>query len=171
MLNRYAMLVAAVCVLLPVGTAPYALAAVPGADPGPQPVASDDPGLAGTTKLNGGTLEAGYQIGCGIQLGVVKLVGQIGVSLTSSLANIIPTGVAFPISGMVQIHPKPGQTNQIRVDRKVFRAAPVRVSLRDVHIKIDGCVGQSFLRSYSTLTSSTTDTDDIVAHYGITKTL
>jgi len=45
----------------------------------------------------------------------------------------------------------------------------VRVTLKDTHIKVDGCVGQSFLRSYATLTSSTTDTDDVVAYYGITK--
>jgi len=45
----------------------------------------------------------------------------------------------------------------------------VRVTLKDTHIKVDGCVGQSFLRSYATLTSSTTDTDDVVGYYGITK--
>ncbi|WP_285034145.1 MspA family porin, partial [Mycolicibacterium sp. lyk4-40-TYG-92] len=42
---------------------------------------------------------------------------------------------------------------------------------KDVHIKVDGCLGQSFLRSYATLTSSTADTDDIVAYYGITKSV
>ena len=33
----------------------------------------------GKTKLSGGTLEAGYQIGCGIELGQVRLIGQAGV--------------------------------------------------------------------------------------------
>ena len=42
---------------------------------------------------------------------------------------------------------------------------------KDTHVKVDGCVGQSFLRSYATLTSSTTDTDDVVAYYGITKSV
>ena len=51
------------------------------------------------------------------------------------------------------------------------KAAPVRVTLKDTHIKVDGCVGQSFLRSYAVLTSSTTDTDDIVAYYGVTKSV
>lgn len=125
----------------------------------------------GKTKLNGGTLEAGYEIGCGIELGQVKLIGQVGVSLTASLANVVPTGVAFPISGTIEIHPKPGKTTQVPVDKKAFKAAPARVTLKDVHIKIDGCVGQSFLRSYATLTSSTTDTDDVVAYYGVTKSV
>ena len=44
-----------------------------------------------------------------------------------------------------------------------------RVTLKDVHIKIDGCVGQSFLRSYAVMTSSSKDNDDIVAYYGVTK--
>jgi hypothetical protein len=123
----------------------------------------------GKTKLNGGTLEAGYQIGCGIELGQIRLVGSIGISATSSLAGVIPTGLAFPLQGAIEIHPKPGQVVQVPVDKKAFKAAPVRVTLKDVHIKVDGCVGQSFLRSYATLTSSTTDTDDVVAYYGITK--
>ena len=126
----------------------------------------------GKTKLSGGTLEAGYQIGCGIELGQVRLIGQIGLSTSgSTLAGLIPTGVSMPMSGTLEIHAKPGTVTQVPVDKKTFKSAPVRVTLKDTHIKIDGCVGQSFLRSYAVLTSSTTDTDDIVAYYGITKSV
>jgi hypothetical protein len=125
----------------------------------------------GSTSLNGGTLEAGYQIGCGIELGQVRLIGSAGISTAgSSIAGgIIPTGVTFPISGAIEIHAKPGTVSNVPVDKKSFKAAPVRVTLKDTHIKVDGCVGQSFLRSYATLTSATTDTDDVVAYYGVTK--
>ena len=85
--------------------------------------------------------------------------------------GIVPTGVSFPLSGTIEIHVKPGSVTQVPVDKKSFKAAPVRVTLKDTHIKVDGCVGQSFLRSYATLTSSTTDTDDIVAYYGVTKSV
>jgi hypothetical protein len=126
---------------------------------------------SGKTSLSGGTLEAGYQIGCGIELGQVRLIGQAGISTAGSsiMGGIIPTGVSFPISGTIEIHAKPGTVSNVTVDKKTFKAAPVRVTLKDTHIKVDGCVGQSFLRSYSTLTSSTTDTDDVVAYYGVTK--
>ncbi|SHX24376.1 MspA protein [Mycobacteroides abscessus subsp. abscessus] len=128
---------------------------------------------SGKTKLTGGTLEAGYQIGCGIELGQIRLIGQVGA--TTANANIftgaIPTGVTFPLSGTLEIHPKPGTVTQVPVDKKSFKSAPARVTLKDTHIKVDGCVGQSFIRSYATLTSSTTDTDDIVAYYGITKSV
>ena len=86
-----------------------------------------------------------------------------------SIAGLVPTGINFPISGTIEIHPKPGTVSTVTVDKKTFKAAPVRVTLKDTHIKVDGCVGQSFIRSYATLTSSTTDTDDVVAYYGITK--
>jgi hypothetical protein len=233
MLNRFATL-AAVCMLIPVGTAPLALAdpppdpavpavpADPAGDDGPPPdtgvVASADPGVVttpdgwvltvvasnesqlpiaplttavssreylvagtftgtvtgkGKTTLSGGSLEAGYQIGCGIELGQVRLIGQVGVSTSGSslTGGLIPTGVTFPISGTLEIHPKPGTVSTVTVDKKTFKAAPVRVTLKDTHIKVDGCVGQSFLRSYATMTSSTTDTDDVVAYYGVTKSV
>ena len=221
MLNRFAAPAAAS--LIPLGTAPSALADPPADDPGPPPdngvVASADPGVVttpdgwvltvaatnetqlpiaplttavssreylvagtftgtvgghGKTSLNGGVLEAGYQIGCGIELGQVRLIGQVGVSTSGSAipgANLLPTGVSFPISGTLEIHPKPGTVSTVTVDKKTFKAAPVRVTLKDTHIKVDGCVGQSFLRSYATLTSSTTDTDDVVAYYGVTKSV
>jgi MspA len=218
MLNRVAALAA--CSLIPLGTAPIALADPPADDPGPPPdtgvVASADPGVVtspdgwtltvvakdetqlpvaplttavssreylvggtftgtvtggGKTSLSGGVLEAGYQIGCGIELGQVRLIGQAGVTATGSslTGGLIPTGVQFPLSGTIEIHPKPGTVSTVTVDKKTFKAAPVRVTLKDTHIKVDGCVGQSFIRSYATLTSSTTDTDDVVAYYGVTK--
>ena len=123
----------------------------------------------GSSKLQGGTLEVGYEIGCGMALNQIRLIGQVGVSLNSGVVTPLPTGISIPMSGTLEVHPKPGTVTQVPVDKKSFKAAPVRVTLKDTHIKIDGCIGQSFIRSYATLTSSTSDTDDIVAYYGITK--
>ena len=125
----------------------------------------------GKTSLSGGVLEAGYQIGCGIELGQVRLIGQAGISTAGSR---LAGGWFRPASrsrspARIEIHPKPGTVSTVTVDKKTFKAAPVRVTLKDTHIKVDGCVGQSFIRSYATLTSSTTDTDDVVAYYGVTK--
>ncbi|GLP73268.1 hypothetical protein TUM20983_03780 [Mycobacterium antarcticum] len=133
----------------------------------------------GKTTLTGGTLEAGYQIGCGIELGQVRLIGQAGINVGVGIAGNAAAGitgvgigsVSFPLSGTIEIHPKPGTVSTVTVDKKSFKAAPVRVTLKDTHVKVDGCVGQSFLRSYATLTSSTTDTDDVVAYYGVTKSV
>jgi hypothetical protein len=123
----------------------------------------------GKGTLTGGTLEAGYQIGCGISLNTVKLNGSIGLGITTTAIGNIPTGLSFPIQGQIEVHPQPGEVINVSVDKKSYKKAPVRVTLRDIHIKIDGCVGQSFLRSYAVLTSSTADNDDIVAYYGVVK--
>jgi MspA len=216
MLNRFAALAA--CSLIPLGTAPLALADPPADDPGPPPdngvVASADPGVVttpdgwvltvaatnetqlpiaplttavssreylvagtftgtvgghGKNSLSGGVLEAGYQIGCGIELGQVRLIGQAGITLGGNTGLTALASIQAPLSGTIEIHPKPGTVSTVTVDKKTYKAAPVRVTLKDTHIKVDGCVGQSFLRSYATLTSSTTDTDDVVAYYGVTK--
>jgi hypothetical protein len=127
----------------------------------------------GKTSLAGGTLEAGYQIGCGIELGQVRLIGSAGVSVGGlsfpATGPVFAPALSFPLSGTIEIHAKPGTVSNVTVDKKDFKAAPVRVTLKDTHIKVDGCVGQSFLRSYATLTSATSDTDDVVAYYGVTK--
>jgi hypothetical protein len=216
MLNRFATC-AAICMLVPVGTAPLAMA---DPDPvGPPPdtgaVGSEVPGIAKTQdgrtvtvsakdetqlpiaplttalssrdwlvggtflgdvtgSVNGGTLEAGYQIGCGIEMDKIKLNGSIGVStgnfFSGAGALMLPTSVTFPIQGQIEVEPRPGQVINVPVDKKTFKGTKSRVTLKDVHIKIDNCVGASSLRSYAVLTSSGTDTDDIVAYYGVTKT-
>jgi MspA len=124
---------------------------------------------AGKSSLTGGSLEAGYQIGCGISLNVVKLNASVGLGIPTTGFGVIPTGLTFPIAGQIEVHPQPGEVTNVSVTKKTFKAAPTRVTVKDIHIKIDGCVGQSFLRSYAVLTSSTTDTDDVVAYYGVVK--
>ena len=84
---------------------------------------------------------------------------------------VFAPALSFPVSGTIEIHAKPGTVATVTVNKKEYKKAPVRVTLKDTHIKVDGCVGQSFLRSYATLTSSTEDTDDIVAYYGVTKSV
>ena len=55
------------------------------------------------------------------------------------------------------------------MDKKEFKGTSARVTVRDIHIKVDNCIGASSLRSYAILTSSATDDDDVVVYYGTTK--
>ncbi len=219
---------AAFCMLVPLGSAPLALAdpladppAVPVSDAGPPPdngvVASEVPGVAhtpdgrtlivaaknetqlpiaplttslssrewlvggtftgtGMDSVSGGTLEAGYQIGCGIEMDKVKLNGSIGAALGNTTFNPtaatpigLPGSLSFPVQGQVEVEPRPGTVTNVVVDKKSFKGNSTRVTLKDIHIKVDNCVGASSLRSYAVLTSSGTDADDIVAYYGVTK--
>jgi hypothetical protein len=224
MLNRFAPLAAA-CFLLPVGSAPLAMAdpdpapaPAPVSEPPNGPMPSSPPGVlktpdgwtlnvvgskesmepvaplttalssreylvdgtftgtvtgGGGTKLAGGTLEAGYYIGCGIVGGPVELLG--GVGITPTLTGLGP-GLALGgqyggtlLQGQIKVGLKPGTVTIVPVDKKSFKGTSSRVTITGFRVKVDGCVGQSFIRSYATLTSSTENTDDVVTYMGVTK--
>ncbi len=239
MLHRFASL-AAVCLMLPLGTAPLALAdppadptiapaanaAPPAADPGPipeppaGPIPSAPPGVLstpdgwtlnvvgkdesmepvasltnspwsreylvdgtftgsvtgkGSTKLAGGSLEAGYQIGCGIIQDDIESITQAGITgglripYPAGGTGLFPVTLAPNISEQIKIDLKPGTVNIVPVGKKSFKGTSPRISITAFRIKIDGCAGQSFIRSYATLTSSTDNTDDVVTYLGVTK--
>ena len=130
---------------------------------------------SGMGEVKGGSLEVGYQIGCGIEMDKIKLNGSIGLatggpSLGTSGVLALPGTFTVPIQGQVEVEPRPGTITNVIVDKKTYKGNTTRVTVKDIHIKVDNCVGASSLRSYAVLTSSGTDADDIVAYYGVTKT-
>lgn len=116
-----------------------------------------------TGSVGGGTLEVGYQIGCGIEMNQVRLGGTMGLN-----SNLFST-VSVPIQGQIDVRARPGTVTNAVVMRKEFKGIKTRVIVKDIHVRVDGCVGASTLRSYAVLTSSTAHTEDIVAYYGIPK--
>jgi len=128
---------------------------------------------SGKTKLAGGSMEVGYQIGCGIIQDDIESISTGGVTPGFGLPFI--SGTIFPIvlglqaTEQIKIDLKPGVINIVPVGKKSFKGTKTKVSVTGYRIKIDGCAGQSFIRSYATLTSSTDDTDDVVTYLGVTK--
>lgn len=120
--------------------------------------------FVGTTTgpATGGTLEVGYQIGCGVEMNQVRLGGTVG-------GNVNSASLAIPIQGAIDVRMRPGTVVNAPVMTKEFKGAKTRVIVKDIHVRVDGCVGQSNLRSYAVLTSSTPHTEDIVAYYGLPK--
>ncbi|MGE2729841.1 MspA family porin [Mycolicibacterium vaccae] len=123
---------------------------------------------SGSSELSGGKLEVGYQIGCGISLNVVKLNGSVGLAPSLNVLAVLD-GARFSGSAQIEVFPQPGEVVTVQVTQKSFSGTDPRVTVKDARIKIDGCIGQSFLRSYAILTSSTDTADDIVAYYGVAK--
>ena len=121
----------------------------------------------GTSKPTGVTLEAGYQIGCGISLDRVEL--QAGATINPSFTPAGLASVSAPLTFAVETELFPGQVTAVAVDKKAFKSTDARITIGNFHVKIDGCVGQSFLRSYATLTSSTETNDTVVSYLGVTK--
>ena len=235
MLNRFATL-AAICMLVPVVTAPLAFAdptsdpapVVPAADAPPPPggpagpVPSAPPGVlvtpdgwtlnvvgsnesmepvapltgspasreylvdgtftgaitgSGSTKLAGGSLEAGYQIGCGIVADDIESIMSAGITPgfhvpgtgTTAVNSLLPFTIQPSLSYQMKIDLKPGVVNIVPVDKKSFKGTVPRITITGLRIKFDQCAGQSFIRSYATLTSSTDNTDDVITYMGVTK--
>jgi len=120
--------------------------------------------FAGSTtgEASGGTLEVGYQIGCGVEMNQIRLGGTEGT-------NVNAASIALPTQGAIDVRIRPGQVINAPVMTKEFKGAKTRVIVKDIHVRVDGCVGKSNLRSYAILTSSTPHTQDVVAYYGVPK--
>jgi hypothetical protein len=120
-----------------------------------------------------GTLEVGYEIGCGIDMSTsngVTLAGSAGLTPGFGITSVgpVPT-VLTPVSGGITVALKPGLVNTVPVTKKEFEGADPWIMVDGFRVKIDGCVGESFIRSYAFLTRSTDVSDAIVAWYGVTK--
>jgi hypothetical protein len=128
-----------------------------------------------------GTLEVGYQIGCGIDMSTsngVTLTGSVGMTPSLGLGGVdvvspLPEGlipvVSTPVTGGMAIAMKPGIVNVVPVSKKEFKGTDPWIMVDGFRIKIDGCVGESFVRSYAFLTRSTEASDAVRAWYGVTK--
>ena len=103
-----------------------------------------------------GTFEVGYQIACGEDLSTTP-----GIALSGSIGLL-------PAAGLT-VNLKPGVVNIIPVTKKQFTGGDPWVMISGFSLKIDGCVGKSFLRSYATLTRSTDTSDVIQSYYGTTR--
>jgi hypothetical protein len=128
-----------------------------------------------------GIFEVGYQIGCGIDMTTsngVSLTGTAGVSPSIQFLGIdassIPIDAVIPgiganFAGGITVGLKPGLINIVPVTKKQYKGAEPWVSISNYRIKIDGCVGESFIRSFATLTKETDEGDAILSWYGVTK--
>ncbi len=130
-----------------------------------------------------GVFEVGYQIGCGIDMSTsngVSLTGTAGINPSISyfgldFQGVLPDGIiptlGANLAGGVTVGLKPGIINVVPVTKKAFKGAEPWVSISNFRIKIDGCVGESFIRSYAILTKSNDLGDAILSWYGVTKTV
>lgn len=126
-----------------------------------------------------GIFEVGYQIGCGIDMstgGGVLLGGNaqgalgVDVGILPVVPILIPiAGGGVGINGTLGVNLKPGIINTVPVTKKAYKGAAPEVEVRNFRVRIDGCVGESFIRSYATLANSAAEIEDIVSWFGLTK--
>lgn len=130
-----------------------------------------------------GVLEVGYQIGCGIDMSTGTGVllggsagGSAGIISGTPLSIFNPTlpdfflpSAGVNVGGSVAVSLKPGIINVVPITKKAYGSSDPFVWVSHQRIKIDGCVGQSFIRSFALLSRSTDEGDEIVSWYGTTK--
>ncbi|MGV0606366.1 MspA family porin [Mycolicibacterium sp. XJ1904] len=129
-----------------------------------------------------GSLEVGYEIGCGIDMSTsngVSLTGTAGINPSIGLLGLTVVGggedfgilpsLGGNVGGGITVGLKPGLVNVVPVTKKKFTGAEPWVMVSNFRVKIDGCVGESFIRSYAYLSHSTDQSEAIVAWYGVTK--
>jgi hypothetical protein len=137
--------------------------------------------VKGSEETPEGIFEVGYQIGCGIDMstgggvllnangGANASIGYFGLDFLGTLPDGLVPGVGAQLGGSVTVGLKPGIINNVPVTKKEYKGAEPWVSISNFHVRIDGCVGESFIRSYATLTKSTDQGDAILSWYGVTK--
>jgi MspA protein len=127
-----------------------------------------------------GDLEVGYEIGCGIDMSTsngVTMAGSQGFTPSLGFTDaIFPTPglsilpiISTPSNGVLSVGLKPGLVVVVPVVKKEFKGPNPWVMISNFHVKIDGCVGQSFIRSYATLTRVTDESDVVLSYVGVTK--
>ncbi|OBA59545.1 MspA protein [Mycobacterium sp. 1100029.7] len=125
-----------------------------------------------------GLLEVGFEIGCGIDMSTsngVEIGGAAGLGPSIGTTALLPgvtTGllplISAPVEGTINVGLKPGFVVVVPVNKKQFKGANPWVMISNFHVKIDGCVGQSFIRSYATLTRVTDQSDVVLSYVGVT---
>jgi hypothetical protein len=135
----------------------------------------------GEEEPPGGTLEVGYEIGCGIDMstsngvsltgtmGLNPSIGLIGIDVVSPGIDGILPSLGGNLGAGVTVGLKPGLINIVPVTKKDYTGADPWVMVSKFRVKIDGCVGESFIRSYAFLTRSTDESEAVLAWYGVTK--
>ncbi len=128
----------------------------------------------GHSGMQGGVLEAGYQIGCGITQQDLHSISSAGITPGIGIPILDGEGV-FPFflganaAEQLRVVLEPGRVSTVSVTKKEFEGDWARVSITGMRIKVDGCGGQSFIRSFATFTGSSGDNADVVTYLGVTR--
>jgi hypothetical protein len=99
--------------------------------------------------------------------GITPALGTTAL-LPGAVTGLLPL-VSAPTNGVLSVGLKPGLIIVVPVVKKEFKGPDPWVMISNFHVKIDGCVGQSFIRSYATLTRVTDQSDVVLSYVGVTK--
>ena len=99
----------------------------------------------------------------------ITIPGVPPVTIPALPPALAVIGAGGGFSGQIAVSLKPGIINTVPVTKKSYKGAAPAVEIAGFRVKIDGCVGESFIRSYAVLANSGGQVEDIIAWYGVTK--
>ncbi len=133
-------------------------------------------------KLKDVVLETGYHLGCAVNLtsvtaGVTFSAGfepgitispttMIGTASILSPSAVLNIGPSASIGPSFSVNLAPGQVVDLPLGKKQLEGPKAYVTNRDVHVKIDGCVGPAAIRAYTVVAAESSEANDSVAVYG-----
>ncbi|MGO4649265.1 MspA family porin [Nocardia sp. 2YAB30] len=133
--------------------------------------ATADVSGSGQQAVDAGSLTLGYQIGCqvdvstGAALGVSGLIGP-NVGITVAPTPGLNVGGSALVVPSISVNPKPGAITALPFGTKTLAGPHGSISVDQVQIKVDACLGAVSLRSYAIVSMSTATADNSVAVYG-----
>ncbi|MFI5783722.1 MspA family porin [Nocardia sp. NPDC051570] len=120
-----------------------------------------------------GTLKTGYLIGCAVNLTNISvgLFGQLGiapgVTLGGGIAPVITIGPQIGAGPEVTVSLTPGAITDVQVDTRPLTPDTTGYLIhRNTHFMLNGCLGGAGIRSYTTITVTTPETNDGDTVYG-----
>lgn len=126
---------------------------------------------SGSQPVTTGQVSFGYQIGCQIDVssGLTTSLGfSVGpnASLNISYPPSVSLGVNASVSPNISTTLKPGSIATVEFGRKQLATGRASITMDQVEIKVDACMGPVSLRSFATATISTPTADNTTTAYG-----
>ncbi|WP_406272896.1 MspA family porin [Nocardia sp. NBC_00881] len=126
---------------------------------------------SGQQPVDAGSLTLGYQIGCQVDVSTGAAVGVSGLIGPNVGITVAPTpglnvGGSALVVPSISVNPKPGAITALPFGTKTLAGPHGSISVDQVQIKVDACLGAVSLRSYAIVSMSTPTADNSVAVYG-----
>ncbi len=122
----------------------------------------------GSSPVSAGTVTGGFQVGCNTDVTSGATVGIAGgPNATLNISYPPALGVGANLQPSISSTLKPGTITDVALGTKRLTAASGSITVDDVHIRVDGCLGPVTLRAYVTVAVSTPLNDDTVNVYGL----
>ncbi|MEU6560476.1 MspA family porin [Nocardia nova] len=110
---------------------------------------------------SGGTLMVGYHVGCAVEL----QGGAVGLGPTAYLDPGMYS--QEDLGPSVQVNVAPGSVSDVPLLKKeAVTGVPARITMRDIHLVVNGCIGPAVVRQYTLMQLHTDSLDDVGVVYG-----